>query len=185
MSEQRNEEIVYEVDACRNYFKSISNKAKNYVANVLPTIFPIYENYKDNQAVVDEIISGRLKITKSVYNRNFSTVENTLSYKAQFYDSATKTLLFYIMTNIKYYSNYIVISYPNDELLRSIISRSCLFTAINKLIKENVLMNTTKKGLYIVNHNYIFKGDIIKFIEVYVAKYPNGITFSNNKIVIK
>ena len=49
-----------------------------------------------------------------------------------------------------------------------------------------LLARTTKKSIYVVNHNIIFKGKLEKFIEIYKEKFPNPCELdSKGKVIIR
>lgn len=77
------------------------------------------------------------------------------------------------------------------------MGESSFTSGLNCLVRPNVdynaagdasalLAKTTKKSLYIVNHNLLFKGDYEFFIECLNDKYPDGYELdSNGKVVIR
>ena len=53
--------------------------------------------------------------------------------------------------------------------------------ALNELYNEQVIINTTKKSTYVVNHNYIFRGSMTDFIKIYHDKYDGMVGFLDDK----
>lgn len=101
-------------------------------------------------------------------------------------NDAVKTLICYIAANIEYMSNKI-------ELNEDIINRTTLtidkFKTAIRILKENeYIISTTKRGLYVVNHNHIFFGDYNKFIKAYIKLYRKSlrpeVTYDGSKIIL-
>ena len=47
-----------------------------------------------------------------------------------------------------------------------ILIQKLFYIALNELYNEQVIINTTKKSTYVVNHNYIFRGSMTDFIKI-------------------
>ena len=53
-------------------------------------------------------------------------------------------------------------------------------------INHKIIARTTRKSIYVVNHNMIFKGNLGEFIAKYKIKYPDGCKVdSNGKIILE
>ena len=60
------------------------------------------------------------------------------------------------------------------------------YKALQTLYTANVLKPTTRKSVYIVNHNYIFRGNYTEFIQLYKEMYSDKdvIVNEDGKIVL-
>lgn len=81
-------------------------------------------------------------------------------------------MIHHIASELKYNCNTIKISYTKD------ISDICgsnrtFYYIIDKLCEIKLLCKTNKDFLYVVNHNFLFKGDFNLFIKLYDRKYEN------------
>lgn len=102
------------------------------------------------------------------------------------FDAYSYSLIFYIMTKLKYNSNAVRFEI-NDAAKTLNISRDSVIRAINALCKNNIIARTTSQSVYIVNHNCLFKGDINEFVVMYKELYKGEYakTDNNGKIIIK
>ena len=62
-----------------------------------------------------------------------------------------------------------------------ILIQKLFYIALNELYNEQVIINTTKKSTYVVNHNYIFRGSMTDFIKIYHDKYDGMVGFLDDK----
>ena len=77
------------------------------------------------------------------------------------------------------------------------ISARSFYNAINALLRpalpypcagDNLalLAATTKKSIYVVNHNFIFRGNYDEFVTLYELKFPNGCKLdSKGRVIIE
>lgn len=85
-------------------------------------------------------------------------------------DPYCHTLLFFILNRIEYYSNTITFKI-NDAVNSTGICKNSVINSINKLHKKGIITKTNSQSLYVINHNLMFKGDIIKFVRQYNKLY--------------
>ena len=102
----------------------------------------------------------------------------------------------YILKNIQLYGNYVEISEKEFVNCSGISARS-FYNAINALLRpalpypcagDNLalLAATTKKSIYVVNHNFIFRGNYDEFVTLYELKFPNGCKLdSKGRVIIE
>ena len=81
-------------------------------------------------------------------------------------------MIHHIASELKYNSNTIRLSY-NKEIGDMCGSNKTFYNIINKLCEIKLLCKTDKDFLYVVNHNFLFKGDFNMFIALYDKKYEN------------
>jgi hypothetical protein len=61
------------------------------------------------------------------------------------------------------------------------INTETFYNGLNILYNFNVIKATTRKSIYIINHNIIFKGSIGDFIKEYNKYYENIEVIINDK----
>lgn len=105
-------------------------------------------------------------------------------------------IIAYILKNIQLYGNYVEIS-EKEFVNWSGISTRSFYNAINALLRPAVphpcagdnlalLAATTKKSIYVVNHNFIFRGNYDEFVTLYELKFPNGYKLdSKGRVIIE
>lgn len=101
-------------------------------------------------------------------------------------NDSVKTLICYIAANIEYMSNKIELN--EDVINRTTLNYEKLKVAIRVLKENEFIISTTKKGLYVINHNHIFFGDYNKFVKAYIKLYRKSlrpeVTYDGSKIIL-
>lgn len=178
--------------------KSIREKAKLVAASPFPAKTDtvnreITINLKDG--VKEYKISGNKEV---VGLDSFTNVmQNIINYspiwrsKSQHYSD----ILIYIIGTIGMDTNKIKITEEECCSMMS-ISRDKFYKGINALLRDKVdhpvandkfalLAATTKKSIYIVNHNIIFRGNYNNFMSIFNTKLELGFKLdSNGKVVL-
>ena len=73
-----------------------------------------------------------------------------------------------------------------DFIQFSGFQKNCFYNAIEYAINNKIIARTTRKSIYVVNHNMIFKDNLGEFIAKYKIKYPDGCKVdSNGKIILE
>lgn len=77
----------------------------------------------------------------------------------------------------------------NTKLSKLIARRKVIetfYNGLNILYNFDVIKPTTRKSVYIVNHNYIFRGNYTEFIQLYKEMYSDKdvIVNEDGKIVL-
>ena len=82
--------------------------------------------------------------------------------------------------NIDFNSN--VIKFTEKDIIDEYsISVETFYNGLNVLYNFDVIKATTRKSVYIINHNIIFKGSIGDFIKEYNKYYENVDVIINDK----
>lgn len=105
--------------------------------------------------------------------------------KERYFNEATLHLFNYICRNLAYMSN--VIEFTESAITEYYgISPHTFYKALQTLYTANVIKPTTRKSVYIVNHNYIFRGNYTEFIQLYKEMYSDKdvIVNEDGKIVL-
>lgn len=110
----------------------------------------------------------------------YVTFGNELSSKLIKLNKGSIAIISYICNNIKWCSNKITFT-ESDIINYSKINKETFYIALNELYNEQVIINTTKKSTYVVNHNYIFRGSMTDFIKIYHDKYDGMVGFLDDK----
>lgn len=167
------------------YGDKIAEKAKAEAANVYPTRFDTNIIFKS----ITERTSKGTTITRYVRVKEVNETAdaiftNELLNKFYLLSHSSLIIIGYIGKHLQYHSNIIVLK-EKDVCEETKISRNSFYKALDELITNFVIDPTTRKSKYIINHNYIYKGNLFGFINMYNDKHPNGATIINNKVKIE
>lgn len=84
----------------------------------------------------------------------------------KYFDKGANTIFIHICKNIDFNSN--VIKFTEKDIIDEYsISVETFYNGLNILYNLDVIKATTRKSVYIINHNIIFKGSIGDFIKEY------------------
>lgn len=84
----------------------------------------------------------------------------------KYFDKGANTICIHICKNIDFNSN--VIKFTEKDIIDEYsISVETFYNGLNILYNLDVIKATTRKSVYIINHNIIFKGSIGDFIKEY------------------
>lgn len=82
----------------------------------------------------------------------------------KYFDKGANTIFIHICKNIDFNSN--VIKFTEKDIIDEYsISVETFYNGLNILYNFDVIKATTRKSVYIINHNIIFKGSIGDFIK--------------------
>lgn len=140
------------------------------INNTLKTV------YQNN--VVDN--NKKYIITRQDYCRNFVTINIDFISNMKYFDKGANTIFIHICKNIDFNSN--VIKFTEKDIIDEYsISVKTFYNGLNILYNFDVIKATTRKSVYIINHNIIFKGSIGDFIKEYNKYYENVDVIINDK----
>lgn len=120
-----------------------------------------------------------------IKDRDYVGVAMEILDKERYFNEATLHLFNYICRNLAYMSN--VIEFTESAITEYYgISTHTFYKALQTLYTANVIKPTTRKSVYIVNHNYIFRGNYTEFIQLYKEMYSDKdvIVNEDGKIVL-
>ena len=120
-----------------------------------------------------------------IKGRDYIGVAMEILDKERYFNEATLHLFNYICRNLAYMSN--VIEFTESAITEYYgISTHTFYKALQTLYTANVIKPTTRKSVYIVNHNYIFRGNYTEFIQLYKEMYGDKdvIVNEDGKIVL-
>lgn len=170
--------------------KITSNIVKKDVSKIAPTPFNI------NQEVVTKILKIRIdddsktietsavkeKIKLDSFIILFDSYNNILPYWCKQYGGVSY-ILGYIKTKLEFGSNCVELK-EDEYCAYSGCSRDSFYKGLKVLLRPAVpnpvsgdsmalLAATNKKSKYIVNHNFMFKGNYDNFVNYLIIKYNN------------
>ena len=79
-------------------------------------------------------------------------------------------LAYYFVGELPYCSNVFVVNFENIKNIYG-YTKNTVYKAINELIKLNIIAKTNITNHYIINHNYMHRGDYNYFLNHYVSIY--------------
>mgnify|MGYP000789570439 CR=1 FL=1 len=98
----------------------------------------------------------------------------------KYFDKGANIIFIHICKNIDFNSN--VIKFTEKDIIDEYsISVETFYNGLNILYNFDVIKATTRKSVYIINHNIIFKGSIGDFIKEYNKYYENVDVIINDK----
>ena len=196
-------QFSFETKANKRVKEIIADKSTNKVENIIATPFTIDPEYVDKHITIKfesnikekEFISTAKQVKLGNYCICMQSIGDMFPYwinKSVY----ANLIIAYILKNIQLYGNYVEIS-EKEFVNWSGISARSFYNAINALLRpalpypcagDNLalLAATTKKSIYVVNHNFIFRGNYDEFVTLYELKFPNGCKLdSKGRVIIE
>lgn len=196
-------QFSFETKANKRVKEIIADKSTNKVENIIATPFTIDPEYVDKHITIKfesnikekEFTSTAKQVKLGNYCICMQSIGDMFPYW-QNKSAYANLVIAYILKNIQLYGNYIEIS-EKEFVNWSRISTRSFYNAINALLRPAVphpcagdnlalLAATTKKSIYVVNHNFIFRGNYDEFVTLYELKFPNGCKLdSKGRVIIE
>lgn len=196
-------QFSFETKANKRVKEIIADKSTNKVENIIATPFTIDPEYVDKHITIKfksnikekEFISTANQVKLGNYCICMQSIGDMFPYW-QNKSAYANLVIAYILKNIQLYGNYVEIS-EKEFVNWSGISARSFYNAINALLRpalpypcagDNLalLAATTKKSIYVVNHNFIFRGNYDEFVTLYELKFPNGCKLdSKGRVIIE
>ena len=196
-------QFSFETKANKRVKEIIADKSTNKVENIIATPFTIDPEYVDKHITIKfesnikekEFISTAKQVKLGTYCICMQSIGDMFPYW-QNKSAYANLVIAYILKNIQLYGNYVEIS-EKEFVNWSGISARSFYNAINALLRpalpypcagDNLalLAATTKKSIYVVNHNFIFRGNYDEFVTLYELKFPNGCKLdSKGRVIIE
>lgn len=196
-------QFSFETKANKRVKEIIADKSTNKVENIIATPFTIDPEYVDKHITIKfesnikekEFISTAKQVKLGNYCICMQSIGDMFPYW-QNKSAYANLVIAYILKNIQLYGNYVEIS-EKEFVNWSGISARSFYNAINALLRpalpypcagDNLalLATTTKKSIYVVNHNFIFRGNYDEFVTLYELKFPNGCKLdSKGRVIIE
>ena len=64
------------------------------------------------------------------------------------------------------------------------VGRRAIIDAVAFLCNNSIICRTDIRGIFIVNHNLVFRGNIEQFYKTYTAFYHDKLVIVSNKVVL-
>lgn len=196
-------QFSFETKANKRVKEIIADKSTNKVENIIATPFTIDPEYVDKHITIKfesnikekEFISTAKQVKLGNYCICMQSIGDMFPYW-QNKSAYANLVIAYILKNIQLYGNYVKIQ-EKEFVNWSGISARSFYNAINALLRpalpypcagDNLalLAATTKKSIYVVNHNFIFRGNYDEFVTLYELKFPNGCKLdSKGRVIIE
>ena len=196
-------QFSFETKANKRVKEIIADKSTNKVENIIATPFTIDPEYVDKHITIKfesnikekEFISTAKQVKLGNYCICMQSIGDMFPYW-QNKSAYANLVIAYILKNIQLYGNYVEIS-EKEFVNWSGISARSFYNALNALLRpalpypcagDNLalLAATTKKSIYVVNHNFIFRGNYDEFVTLYELKFPNGCKLdSKGRVIIE
>jgi hypothetical protein len=196
-------QFSFETKANKRVKEIIADKSTNKVENIIATPFTIDPEYVDKHITIKfesnikekEFISTAKQVKLGNYCICMQSIGDMFPYW-QNKSAYANLVIAYILKNIQLYGNYVEIS-EKEFVNWSGISARSFYNAINALLRpalpypcagDNLalLAATTKKSIYVVNHNFIFRRNYDEFVTLYELKFPNGCKLdSKGRVIIE
>lgn len=196
-------QFSFETKANKRVKEIIADKSTNKIENIIATPFTIDPEYVDKHITIKfesnikekEFISTAKQVKLGNYCICMQSIGDMFPYW-QNKSAYANLVIAYILKNIQLYGNYVEIS-EKEFVNWSRISARSFYNAINALLRPALpypctgdnfalLAATTKKSIYVVNHNFIFRGNYDEFVTLYELKFPNGCKLdSKGRVIIE
>lgn len=179
--------ISWNTKAVKRVRDSFSEKAIKIVENIGPTIFDTDIKFEDKPITsLFSIINTNYHISKTtIVGKQYVMLGDELFHHKHLLTRNAQILIDYICINIGWCSNAIKFT-MEDVMLFHKMDDHGYYNALDELININLLRKTTRKSIYIINHNYIFKGSLADFVQIYTIAYPNPAKVNaDGKIIIE
>lgn len=196
-------QYTFETKAVQKAKELIAAKSCRKLENIIATPFTIDPEYVDKHITIKfesnikekEFISTAKQVKLGNYCICMQSIGDMFPYW-QNKSAYANLVIAYILKNIQLYGNYVEIS-EKEFVNWSGISARSFYNAINALLRpalpypcagDNLalLAATTKKSIYVVNHNFIFRGNYDEFVTLYELKFPNGCKLdSKGRVIIE
>lgn len=156
------------------FVKPRLNAIYEIICKIAPTPFAVNNNY------VGKSIANRNKGYDKIRYYDISNILISLIKDAT--GTQLKTL-FYVINNLEWNSNIIYLDYDviADELN---VGHRTIIDAIAFLCNNSIVCRTDIKGVFVVNHNLVFRGNIEQFYKIYTAFYHDKLVVVSNRFIL-
>lgn len=153
--------------------EEIANRTAKVVENIGPTVFDTDINFEDKPVTsLFNIINTNYQITKrTIIGKKFTMIGDDFIPIKHLLSRSAQIIIDYICINIAWCSNAIKFTMEDIMAFHKMDDHN-YYKALDELINSNLLRKTTRRSVYIINHNYLFKGSLHDFVEIYRIAYP-------------
>lgn len=196
-------QFKFETRANNKLKEIIAQKSSKKGENIIATPFAIDPEYVDKHITLkfgeNQNEKDFISTSKQVKLGNYCVCMQTIGDMIPYWQTKSNYasyIIGYILKNIQLYGNYVEIS-EKEFVQYAGVRRERFYEALNALLRpacptpcagDNMalLAATTRKSIYVVNHNFIFRGNYDEFITLYELKFPNGCKLdSKGRVIIE
>lgn len=181
--------------------KVVDDKLKEKLSKISPTPFPL--DFEEVEKTITLTMNDTGKqydlhsTSKNIKVGNFCIVLQTLGSVAPMWISKCPTaalLIMYIIRHLEMSTNAVEIS-EKEFCLYANCNRRSFYNALDAVVRPEcnhpcagdsmaLLARTTRKSIYVVNHNFIYRGNYDEFVTIYEQKFPDGCKLDSKGRVI-
>lgn len=196
-------QYTFETKAVQKPKELIAAKSCRKLENIIATPFIIDPEYVDKYITIKFENNVKEKeftsTAKQVKLGNYCICMQSIGDMFPYWQNKSNyigLIIGYILKHIQLYGNYVEI--PEKEFVNyANVRRERFYEALNALLRPAVphpcaddnlalLAATTKKSIYVVNHNFIFRGNYDEFVTLYELKFSNGCKLdSKGRVIIE
>lgn len=193
----------FETRANKKVGEIIAQQSSRKAENIVATPFVIDPEYVDKHITIsmneDTKKQDFISTSKQVKLGNYCICMQSIGDIFPYWQNKSNyaaLIIGYIIRNIQMYGNYVELS-EKDFVQYAGVRRERFYEGLNALIRPecphpcaadnmSLLAATTRKSIYVVNHNFIFRGNYDEFITLYELKFPNGCKLdSRGRVIIE
>lgn len=169
-----NDSNVHKYADYTGFVKPRLNAIYDIISKIAPTPFDVNNNY------VGKSIANRNKGYDKIRYYDISNILISLIKDAT--GTQLKTL-FYVINNLEWNSNILYLDY--DVIANELnVGHRAIIDAIAFLCNNSIVCRTDIKGLFVVNRNLVFRGNIEQFYKTYIAFYHDKLIVVSNKVIL-
>lgn len=191
----------FETRANKKVAEIIAKQSSKKSENIVATPFIIDPEYVDKHITLKigepnkekEFVSTGKQVKLGNYCVCLQAIGDLFPYWVNKSNYAS-LIIGYIIKNLQLYGNYVEIP-EKDFVQYAGIRRERFYEGLNALLRpacphpcpgDNMalLAATTRKSIYVVNHNFIFRGNYDEFVTLYELKFPDGCKLDSRGRVI-
>ena len=166
--------------------QDFEKQAKQIADLIVQTIFIVDDSITKSNLL--DTNAAKIEILKSVhkYRDRFTIMSQRLLNLKLNLNHNVNYLIDYIALNLNFCSNKIILN-KESVVNNTKINPDTYYKCIDVLVELDVIARTTKRNVYVINHNMLFKGSYDKFITNYVSIYHDAlfpVVTKDKKIVL-
>ena len=190
-----------ETRANKKLTEILARKSSDKSKNIIATPFIIDPKYVDKYITLKLDNNTKEKefysTSKQVKLNNYCVCLQSLGKMLPLWQAKSNCsalIIGYIIQNLQLYGNYIEIK-ESEFIQYAGVGKTSFYEGLNALLRPSVnyscagdnfalLAATNRRSIYVVNHNYIFRGNYDEFVTLYELKFPNGCKLDSKGRVI-
>lgn len=115
-------------------------------------------------------IYDKIHVLINMYNSKEYCLDEYNNEKDKPISAHSIALLMFIISKLRINCNFVKFTIK-EACDYTMLGKNSILAAINNLDEHCIIRKTTNNSIYVINHNYIFKGSLEDFIEAYNKLY--------------